>query len=470
LENGCGDKKNAGLTVVTLIATLNPVQYPLVYRTGMKQEEIMVFHRTVMQLLEPGRFLNATVAFASVLLLAVTAWSQTEKVLYSFAPGRGGNGPTGSLVFDSAGNLYGTTQKGGDLRGCNSKGCGTLFSLSPTAQSWQESVVHAFTSFTSTGYNHPTYGLNLAADGSIYSVGVVPNLFGEVLMKYSKDSNGTWSEDLIYEFLPISEGPNPSLSFDAAGNLYGSSEQATAGEGLCDTYNCGTVFKLYPTAKGSWAEDVLYQFQFYPSGDGIWPISNLVADDADNLYGATQYGGSSQNGNSYGVGTVYELSHTASGWVEQVLYNFAGGRDGGEPTTTLIRDKAGNLYGLASTGGAYGKGALYKLSYFGGTWTESAVFSFAGEYSLPNDPLIIDDAGNLYGTTYYDGVNHWGTVVKLSPASSGWTEKVLYTFTGGSDGGQPRGGLVLDANGDLYGTTYRGGANGDFGVVFEITP
>ena len=417
------------------------------------------------------RVLNVTLTLATVLGLIAAAAAQTEKVLYSFAPGRGGNGPTGSLVLDSAGNLYGVALHGGDLRACNGKGCGTIFSLSPTEQGWQESVIHSFTSSTSTGYNYPTYGLNLAPNGSIYSVGYVNHndSGNSVLMNYSKSSNSSWSESLAYAFPPVSYDPNPTLIFDTSGSLYGTSEHGGENN-LCYTYNCGTVFKLSPTAKGGWAEDVLYQFQFYPSGDGIWPISALVSDDAGNLYGATEYGGSSQSGGAYGYGTVYELSGGASGWVEQILYNFTGGTDGGMPTTTLIRDHAGNLYGLASTGGAYGKGAVYKLSYSNGDWTESAVYSFAGDYSLPNDPLVIDDTGNLYGTTAYDGVNHWGTVIKLSPGSGGWTEKILYTFSGGSDGGRPLGGLVLDAHGNLYGTTYRGGANGDFGVVFEITP
>jgi len=407
---------------------------------------------------------SVTLTLVTVLGLIAAAPSQTEKVLYSFAPGRGGNGPTGSLAFDSAGNLYGTTLHGGDLRACSGHGCGTLFSLSPSSGGWTESVIH---SFTGTGDNALPYSLVLAADGSLYGPGFVTNSYGAVL-RFSKNANGSWSEKVVFAFPIVSYGVNPTLTFDSAGNLYGTSEHGMP-LNLCYTYNCGTVFKLYPTANGGWAEDVLYQFQFYPSGDGIWPISELVSDDAGNLYGATEYGGSSEGVNSYGYGAVYEISHTAGGWVEQILYNFTGGTDGGEPTATLVRDNAGNLYGLASTGGAYGKGAIYKLSYSSGAWTESVVFSFAGEYSLPNDPLIIDDAGNLYGTTEYDGVDHWGTVVEFSPVSEGLTEKVLHTFTGSSDGGRPRGGLVLDANGNLYGTTYRGG-DGDFGVAFEVSP
>jgi uncharacterized repeat protein (TIGR03803 family) len=166
---------------------------------------------------------------------------------------------------------------------------------------------------------------------------------------------------------------------------------------------------------------------------------------------------------------------------EKVLYGFTNGSDGGLPVGNLVFDKAGNLYGVTVQGGANGLGTVFKLTPANGVWTETVLHSFRGgsDGSSPKGTLIFDQAGNLYGATYGGGGNGCfagcGTVFKLTPvAHDKWTETVLYVFTGGADGASPQAGLVADTAGNLYGTTYQGGnascATGGCGTVFELTP
>jgi uncharacterized repeat protein (TIGR03803 family) len=152
------------------------------------------------------------------------------------------------------------------------------------------------------------------------------------------------------------------------------------------------------------------------------------------------------------------------------LYAFQGAGDGGTPFGGLVFDSTGNLYGATSTGGSGGGGTVYELASSGGGWSFGVIGSFAGSAYLPGpyDSLTMDAAGNLYGTTYKDGANGAGSVFKLTPSNGGWTLTDLYDFTGGKDGGLPYGGVLVDGNGNLYGTASQGGANG-YGVVWEIT-
>ena len=176
-------------------------------------------------------------------------------------------------------------------------------------------------------------------------------------------------------------------------------------------------------------------------------------------------------GGANGWGTVYQLKLSGSGWAENILYSFQQGNDGLAPTAGLIFDPSGNLYGATQTGGIGGGGTAFELTPLsGGTWNLSTLYGFLGPaFGGPYRSVIMDNAGNLYGTTSGDGAHQWGSVFKLTRSSGGWTYSSLHDFTGGTDGGTPYGSLVFDANGNLYGTTYAGGANGE-GVVFEITP
>jgi len=171
--------------------------------------------------------------------------------------------------------------------------------------------------------------------------------------------------------------------------------------------------------------------------------------------------------------TVASLSASACGQTESTLYNFTGGSDGGRPYGRLIFDQSGNLYGTAISGGINNNGVVYELSpAVSGGWTQTVLYSFLGgsDGSAPEGALVFDSLGNLYGGTYAGGTHNLGTIFELSPASGGdWTEKVLYNFAGGTDGANSNGSLVFDAAGSLYGTTVLGGING-IGTVFQLSP
>jgi uncharacterized repeat protein (TIGR03803 family) len=259
--------------------------------------------------------------------------------------------------------------------------------------------------------------------------------------------------------------PYSSLTFDAAGNLYGTTYDGGA-------YNYGTVFELTPAAGGTWTEKVLHSF-INDGTDGQQPYAGLIIDAGGNLYGTTFYGG------PYGYGTAFELTPAAGGtWTEKVVWSFGSGTDGNEPYAGLISDAAGNLYGTTDGGGTAFSGTVFQLTPAGGgTWTEKVLHSFVGgtDGTAPFGSLIFDAAGNLYGTTSEGGAYNscsggCGTVFELTPAAGGtWTEKVLWSFGNGTDGANPQAGLIFDAAGNLYGTTYSKGSNGG-GTVFELSP
>lgn len=193
----------------------------------------------------------------------------------------------------------------------------------------------------------------------------------------------------------------------------------------------------------------------------------MIFDNAGNLYGTAASGGPG------GEGIIFELLYS-TGWTETTLYSFSflGANNGGFPYAGLISDLSGNLYGAASLGGMGGGGMVFKMTPSSGSWTLSTIYTFTGQWG-PVRSLTMDGAGNLYGTTREDGA--YGNVFKLTPSGDGWTYTSLHDFTGGGDGGFPSSSVTFDANGNLYGTTYRGGATGSncdnqCGVIWEITP
>lgn len=334
------------------------------------------------------------------------AHAQNFKVLYNFQGLPDGAQPSGGLIADKAGNLYGVTGSGG------TSGYGTVFELRPDGT---ESVLYSFTAG------------NLGENG--------------------------------YE-------PGGALLKDKAGNLYGATFQ---GGGSAD---CGTIFKLNPAG----AETVLYAFKGGIRGDGCDPSGSLIADKQGNLYGTTGAGGISNNECNYGCGTVFMLKPDGE---EKELYSFQGGTDGQLPNAPLMLDKSGNIYGTtigsnpATCEGACG--TVFKLAPDG---TETVLYDFCSlkycpDGSDPDGGLIADNAGNLYGTTGYDGANGGGTVFELAPDG---TETSLYAFGFyGSDGSFPLGTLVADGQRNLYGVNRSGGGGGGCkhlgcGVIFRVTP
>ena len=277
--------------------------------------------------------------------------------------------------------------------------------------------------------------------------------------------------------LPGGSGPDAGLIADAAGNFYGVTQ--SDGPETCEPFDptgCGTVFELSPKAGGGWTVTVLYNFH---GEDGWSPIGGLTLDSTGNLYGTTSLGGTgkcwSGNHTVVGCGTVFELSPAGGGkWTHQILHSFQATGDGASPEAGVIFDSSGNLYGTTASGGAYYSGTVFQLTPSdGGGWTETLLHQFGsivGDGGVPLSSLIFDSTGNLYGATYDGGIYGQGTVFEMSPGSGGnWAETVLYSFQYvSSDGQNPQGGLVFDASGNLYGTTFLGGNRG-YGTVFQVT-
>jgi len=256
------------------------------------------------------------------------------------------------------------------------------------------------------------------------------------------------------------DGSNPyaALIFDGSGNLYGTTQYG-------GKYGYGTAFELSPKTGGGWTETVLHSFG--KGTDGEVPFASLIFDRSGNLYGTTFQGG------KYSYGTVFELSpKTGGGWTETILHSFNNrGNGGSSPEASLIFDRSGNLYGTTYNGGKYGYGTVFEFSpKTGGGWTEIVLHNFndrGKDGTLPKATLILDASGNLYGTTW----GGYGTVFELLPKTGGgWAEVILHNFNqNGTDGYSPNASLIFDASGNLYGTTNAGGKY-SYGTVFELSP
>ncbi len=407
------------------------------------------------------RFRAVAVTFTVVLFLT-SAWAADhETVLYSFGfSGDGGGGA--NLIRDAAGNLYGAG--GGGLYQCGRDPCGTLYELSPVAGGgWTKTVLHNFGN--GTDGSAPDTPIVDAA-GNLYGLTESGGLYGGgIAYELSPSQGGGWTETVLYNFSSGSDFGHGSYNLwrDAAGNLYATML-------LGGTYDAGMVFELSPSGDGPWTETVLWSFG--NGSDGQLPESGVIMDAAGNLYGTTVAGGTYCSSLG-GCGIVYELSPSEGGyWTETVLHNFDND-DGLRPWASLILDAAGNLYGTTSQGGAYSDGTVFELSPNDGGWTETVLHSFRDDGHgddgwLPVTPVILDTAGNLYGTTMSGGMNRVGTVFELSARQGGWTETVLHNFSL-DDGAVDYGSVVMDKVGDLYGNTQAGGRYG-YGTAYELTP
>ena len=243
----------------------------------------------------------------------------------------------------------------------------------------------------------------------------------------------------MYNFTGGPDGANPygGVVLDSAGNLYGTTVVSMSGGGV--------VYKLDPSGNHT----VLYTFTNGTDGDD--PEAGVIRDSAGNLYGTTVFGGPANSG------VVYKVDPTGH---ETVLYGFAGGADGANPYAGIVRDSSGNLYGPSYEGGAANAGLAFMLD---STGHKTNLYSFPGmaDGAFPEAGVIRDSSGNLYGTTVSGGTANSGVVFKVDATGH---ETVLYTFTGGADGANPYAGVVRDSSGNLYGTTFIGGAS-NAGVV-----
>ncbi|MGC1381928.1 MAG: choice-of-anchor tandem repeat GloVer-containing protein [Candidatus Baltobacteraceae bacterium] len=363
-----------------------------------------------------------------------------EKVLYNFQYGTDGASSQSTLIMDKSGALYGETAYGGGASGCT-YGCGTVFKLTPGTSGWTESVL---------------YALQGGSNDGVYPVG------GLVMTK--------------------------------GGALLGTTFHG-GGATLCggNSNGCGVVFELTPSGS-TFSEKIVHAFKSGPP-DGLNPVDALVADSSGNLYGTTLYGGLATGDckkGPFGIpgcGTVFKLTRSGSTYTESVLYRFKGGTDGRYPRAGLLPGPNGVFYGLTEQGGAKkgsGNGTFFELKPNGSSYKEKAIYSFQGgaDGSDPDDTpgLVADTKGNLYGTTALGGgasacSGGCGTIFKLTPSGSSFTESVLYAFQGGTDGVNPYGSVVIDSKGKLLGPTYYGGSGSceissgsGCGTIFSATP
>jgi len=405
----------------------------------------------------------------------------TESVLYRFAAGTDGAIPIAALVFDKTGDLYGTTRYGGDHK------LGTVFELKPSSQgTWTESVLHSFGAGADGA--DPEARLIFDSDGHLYSTtnagGGSKSCSGGcgIVFELKSNDNVSWTEVVLHRFSDTAgDGAlsEAGLIFDHAGNLYGVTSSGGNLNSQCPysqpDYGCGVVFQLTPRSNGQWTETILHTFAGGHDGGTPSYDASLTIDREGNLYGTTGAGGLA------GAGTIFKLSRSSGLWKKSETYSFPSS-DGNMPTASVVFDKAGNLYGTTSLGGFYQKGSIFKLTRdSSGGWTSRLLYSFQGKSDggCPVAGLIFDNAGNLYGTTVWGGKSGQGLVFKLTHSTGGrWSENVLYSFSGGADGGSPYAGVIFDKSGNLFGTTYFGGTGGacdgalggnGCGAVFELT-
>ena len=419
------------------------------------------------------------------------AATSKEKVLYAFKGGSDGANPAASLAADSVGNLYGTTSFGGDSnchptvnrfidhRVKENPGCGIVFKLSTAGA---ETILHTFSGGKDGA--GPPGALFEDSSGDFFGVtaagGGMKNACGKGCGTIFEIKSGG-SQALLYAFTGSNDGaaPDGSLTRDSSGNFYGTTAVGGSGAncGASGTAGCGTVFEL--TSSGG--EAILHAFTDWRS-DGAYPGGTLVLDKSGKIYGLTSAGSSDSDCGlgPEGCGILFEIS---PGGVESILHRFTGGSDGAYPSGNPVMDRAGNIYFTTGGGGSdtdcglgsYGCGVLFKFG--NGTLTVLHTFSGSSDGAYPIGSLVLDADGDVFGTTGGGGSTTncglggsfgCGTVFEVSSAGK---ETILHAFKGGkNDGAYPVSGLVLLKN-QLYGTTATGGTGcgkAGCGTVFEV--
>jgi uncharacterized repeat protein (TIGR03803 family) len=428
-----------------------------------------------------ANLVRITLAASAIALFAALAQvaAAQEVILYDFKGTNSSDGsvPVGLLVADSAGNLYGATNSGGAVDAPQDTS-GTVYELSPAGGGkWTEKVLYNFGIHRGDGIQ-PAAGLIFDGKGNLYGTTHLGGANGAgMVFELTPGTSDEWNESVLYSFGATStDGAEPyaGLILDSKGNLYGTTKLGgtnTVSNGL-GVQKAGTVFELSPLAGGKWKEKVLYNFGA-STVDAANSAAGVIFDSAGNLYGTTTYGG------KFNSGTVFTLTHEATGtWKETVLHSFDdNGVDGSLPSAGLIFDSQGNLYGTTYGGGSNpsfgGLGAVYELSPApAGEWTEQVLFSFGGlDGDYPLSSLVLDAAGNLYGTASSQ-LYGFGSVFELTPSASGWTKETVYAFGDTPDGYAPPAGVIFDDRGNLYGITSTGGSEmADFGLggtAYEI--
>jgi uncharacterized repeat protein (TIGR03803 family) len=390
-------------------------------------------NRSPLRNYKPG--VPARVLAFFLLAVASAVPAQTTLITLHTFTGSGSDGANSyaRLVRDSAGNLYGTTAGGGAFHQ------GIVFRVDASGN---ETVLYNFTGGADGG--NPHSGLLLDAAGNLYGITAGGGIFPGQGVVFKLDPSGV---ETVIHALTTAEGSGSAsgLILDPSGNFYGTTEGGGA-------YNAGVVFKVDRSSNYV----VLHSFGKRGVIDGSEPFAGLVRDAAGNLYGTTFGGG------RFGDGTVYKVDASGN---ESVLYSFRGGSDGLFPSSSLVLDPAGNLYGTTDGGGAHNVGTVFKVSPRG---IEKVLHSFgpAPDGTSPFVGLVKDGLGNLYGVTDGGGTDGHGSVFRVDNFGN---ETVLYSFTAGPDGARPEAALWRDAAGNLFGTTLDRGSGHDAGTVFELT-
>jgi uncharacterized repeat protein (TIGR03803 family) len=415
-----------------------------------------------------------------VLTLALSASATGSFTALRYFNSTDGAQVIGGLIFDSQGNLYGTTNQGGAF------GDGEVFELTPASGGgWNETVLYSFGGVKDDAEN-PQAGLIFDTAGNLYGTTFDGGTYGKGTVFELSPITGGWKETVIHSFGAGKDGFNPMdpLAIDASGNLYGTTYYGGVNDtctavGSTTTVTCGAVFELSPTGTGTWTYALIHSFAG-GTKDGNFPVAGIAINSSGDLLGQAAYGG------EYGGGVLFQLTPAAGGkWTEAILHPWGrvhdGRPDGTYPYGTLVFDAEGNFYGTSLIGGNYGDmGMVFKFvpNTEGTGWVEKSLHGFgrSGDGETPLAGVILDSAGNMYGTTSAGGTSGDGIVYELSPDGDTYTYKILTDFNGTSEGAYSAAPLVLGSSGNLYGTTEYGGLTGDCttypitgcGLVFEL--
>ncbi len=332
-----------------------------------------------------------------------TGW--TQQIIYSFSGGADGGTPLGSLIFDKNGNLYGTTQRGGNST-CD---CGVIFEMQPSSSGWTETVLSAP---GSNGQAEYPENLTFDSHGNLFGIG------GAVLFELTPSANG-WNYAVVAEAGVGGSSAGP-FAIDNADNIYGAT--SAGGNDNCPSGPCGGVYQFAPGSGHTWNYAWLYEF--LGGSDGGQPQSGVTLN-GQNLFGTKYFGGADN------VGTVYELVAANGTWTENTLHTFTNSPDGASPRAQVAFDAAGNLYGTTAGGGSNlcflstNCGTVFELTPSQSGWTEKILHSFgvAGHDGFqPAGNLVLDGSGNIYGVTLYGGkYDHglgnigYGVVYEITP-------------------------------------------------------
>ena len=399
-------------------------------------------------------------ALALAVSLPIRAHAQKEVTLYNFTGGADGSHPNG-LVFDTSGNLYGTTFFGGTINDMCLAGCGTVFQLVRSGGGWTLNTLHSFAG-NSTDTGHPVQVI-VDSHGNLYGPGETgggPSDSGGI---FELTRSKGWKESVIYGFTPKT-GNSPAELTLHNGAFYGATAFGPERNGQV---GYGTLYELALDHNGQWKHTIIHAFR---GTDGYEPAGNPVFDPQGHIYGSVPFTFTNQ------AGEIFELERGKKAWNLRVIDDVGGG--------DMIFDKSGNLYFSLGGGGSSncdgGCGSVVELKKTASGWKQITLYEFTDvrDGEDPTD-LVFGADGSLYGTTFLGGTGSCvffqfsgcGTVFKLTHGSGGWRKTTLYNFTGGSDGEFPSGApLVMDASGNLYGATAGGASFGSsgFGTIYEI--